>query len=123
MVPIDNGELRSPIYIKALLSAKFYEFQNVIHTFLFDSGLIGKNLETDLEILPLRDMPSLDDLRKMDLTALRQKARPPSGLPNEKASEFFGPQSLDLDGNHGIHILVWLPPVHGAFHCLNLIIQ
>jgi hypothetical protein len=65
---------------------------------------IGPGLDSPLDILPMQNMPTLDDLKKKDLTVLRNNAIPLHNLPDNIVSHFFTAQDLDK-----IHFLVWLP--------------
>ena len=63
----------------------------------------------------MQEMPTLDELRKMDLAALHEQVLVLNGLLNEPASEFFCLQSPDV-----VHFVVWLPSIQSAFHSLDL---
>ena len=77
-------------------------------------SLVGEGFdEAGLEILPLRERPSLKEVQTMDLAPLHEQAQISWDLP--QASEFFSLQNLDV-----AHFLVWLPPNNGEFHQLNL---
>lgn len=69
---------------------------------------IGPDLHSPLDILPMEDTPTQDDLKKRDLAALRKKAYRGSDLPVERVCDFF---SVQHPGK--IHFLVWLPPANG----------
>jgi hypothetical protein len=71
---------------------------------------IGNNFTSPLEILPMQTMPTLDELKKQDLTALRTMANQQNDLPSDTVSDFFSAQGLDK-----IHFLVWLPPQDREF--------
>lgn len=116
IVPVDDGEFRNPIDVEVPNSPRVHEFQDVIYAGLQQHGVVGRNFDTGLMILPLQEMPSLAELQKTDLTGLHSLALAPSKLPNEKASEFFRRENSELNR---VHFLVWLPPVDGGFHWLN----
>jgi hypothetical protein len=69
---------------------------------------IGCSLHSPLDILPMQNMPTLDDLKQQDLTVLRNNAVPLHNLPENIVSLFFTAQDLDK-----IHFLVWLPSGNG----------
>jgi hypothetical protein len=69
---------------------------------------IGPDLHSPLDILPMQNMPTLDDLKKQDIAGLRTEAHQPNDLPVDTVLNFFGAQDLDK-----IHFLVWLPPANG----------
>jgi hypothetical protein len=71
---------------------------------------IGPDLHSLLDILPMQNMPTLDDLKKKDLTVLCTEASQPNDLPVNAVCDFFNAQNLDK-----IHFLVWLPPATGEF--------
>ena len=75
--------------------------RNVLRAELF----IGANFHSPLDILPLQAMPTLDDLKKQDLSALRAIAQQQKNLTRDMVSDFFSEQGSDK-----IHVLVWLPP-------------
>ena len=108
---VDNEEIREPFKVDVPSTAKICEFQDIIHDGLRRNALVGSNFETTLDILPLAEVPSVTHLQAK-LTQLRHQAQAPSGLPNERASDFFGPQNSD-----GVHFLVWLPDSNlSGFH-------
>jgi hypothetical protein len=71
---------------------------------------IGPDLHSPLDILPMQNMPTLDDLKKQDLAILRTEASQPNDLPVDAVCDFFSAQDWDK-----IHFLVWLPPATGEF--------
>jgi hypothetical protein len=71
---------------------------------------IGPDLHSPLQILPMQNMPTLDDLKKKDLAILRIEANQPNDLPVDAVCDFFSAQDLDK-----IHFLVWLPPANGEY--------
>ena len=50
-------------------------------------------------------MPTLDELKKQDLSALHTIAQQQKNLTRDIVSIYFGEQGSDK-----IHVLVWLPP-------------
>ena len=105
IVPIDEGKASHRVRTNIRASAKIVELQDHISKVLQAEMYIGANLHSPLDILPMQAMPTLDDLKKQDLSALRTMAHQQKDLPSDIVSDFFSAQDLDK-----IHFLVWLPP-------------
>jgi hypothetical protein len=105
IVPIDEGRTCSRVTAEVRASAKIFELQNHFCWVLQEEMFIGPNFTFPLEILPMQTMPTLDELKKQDLTALCTMTQQQNNLPSNTVSNFFSAQGLDKT-----HFLVWLPP-------------
>jgi hypothetical protein len=110
IIPIDEGKTCSQVTTDVRASARLVDLQYHISEALQAERFIGPDLHSSLDILPMQDMPTLDDLKKQDLTILHTKAYQPNNLPVTAVHNFFSTQDLDK-----IHFLVWLPLASGEF--------
>jgi hypothetical protein len=99
--------------IEVWSSARIVDLQYHIFTRLQAERFIGPNLPSSLYVLPMQNMPTLDDLvQNHDLALLRNNAMPLKNLTEERVSSYFQVSRQDLDKTQ-VHFLVWLPPVKG----------
>ena len=102
---------------KVRASARIFDLQYCIFSRLQADMFIGRDLHHDppLYILPMKSMPTVDDLLRQDHAVLRKNAIPINRLPLDVVSNYFMVQDFDK-----IHFLAWLPPENGkSFHQIH----
>lgn len=109
VVPVDGQSFALPFHVDVHPSTKIVVMHNLICNKLREIH-IGEFYRSGLEILPLQEMPTLDQLKGDNLSNLRKRALLPDELPNECVNEWFHPQELN-----GIHFIVWLPATDREF--------
>jgi len=103
VVPIDGETFKPRLLLDVDPSTLIEAIPGLIRNRL-RNVLIGEYYRSNLDVLPLKMMPTLDQLKGEDLAKLRNQVRQHDALQDDVA-EFFGSQISD-----GIHCLVWLPP-------------
>ena len=108
IIPVDEGKIHTQVTTDVRASARIVDLQDHIFRMLQMEMFIGPDLQSSLVILPMRNMPTLDDLKKQDLAVLRTEAYQLNDLPVETVCDLFSVQDLGR-----VHFLVWLPPANG----------
>jgi hypothetical protein len=110
IIPIDEGKTCPRVTTEVRASARILDLQDHILRVLQAEMFISPDLHSPLDILPMQNMLTLDDLKQQDFAVLRTEASQPNDLPVDAVGNFFSAQDLDK-----IHFLVWLPPANGEF--------
>src|ERR1700722_11900056 len=117
ILPIDDDLYLDPMVLDVsrwdTVAMMYYRIRNQLR----NSLLIGEFFRWDLEIRPLKDTPTRQEVERQDLARLRSIAfQQPRDLPNTLVTTFSKKLYNQRDPPENIiHFLVWLPPEDGEF--------
>lgn len=107
-MPLDEGNTDALVTkTEVRASARIVDLQYWIYSKLQANTFIGPGYghHSPIFILPMKNTPTVDDIRREDHAVLRNNAMLLSQLPLDIVSDYFRAQDFD-----SIHFLVWLPP-------------
>jgi hypothetical protein len=116
VVPINGKRYGHPVHIDVDPSTTIIVMHNLICDKL-RTTTIGEFYRKPLEILPLRLMLTLEQLKGEDPAELCKEALQPDSLPDIPVVEWF--KFPPLQGLNAIHFVVWLPVAAREFLCSN----
>lgn len=117
VVPIDGDKgIERSLYIDIHPTTPMSSLSQAVCRKLGDKFIIGDFFRSDLEILPLENTPTRNQLQQENLAGLQTQVQHRHELQVGRVAKFFNHRP---EGEDEIHLLVWLPSEKGKFRLIS----